>query len=424
MNKCKVTNLSSERKQLKNSRKNLTERVFVEQIMRTNTLTMPRRIIFGKDSAKNVGEEAKALGATRVLLVTDGGVLNSGILTCVQENLSSKELQVQVFSDVEPEPDISTADRVAEVVRKERFDLVCGVGGVSVLDVAKIASVMSTNPGPVREYVGVNLVKKPGLPKILLPTTAGTGSEMTPNAIFGLHDEGIKAGVVSPYVLADVAIVDPSLTLTLPAKPTAISGIDALTHAIESYISVDANPITDLFSLRAIELIARNLPTAYSKGTNLPARAAMSLASMLAGISIANAGTCSGHAAAYGFAATHRIPHGFSVGVALPYIMEFSLVSCPLKGRAIAQAMGEDTSRRTPSGSNKRAVQAVLRLMKRIKCPTSLSQLGITRSEIENIAQEMLKTKRLLVHNPRAVNDHDALEIITRMWEGKINPRS
>ena len=396
------------------------DQIFFEQMMRHNALTLPRRIVFGKDAAKNVGEEVEAIGGGKILLVTDAGVLNSGLLTEVTASLRTKGLQVQVFSNVEPEPDIKTADRIASTVREGEFNLVCGVGGGSALDIAKIGSIMATNPGQVKEYVGTNLVKKPGLPKILLPTTAGTGSEMTPNAILGFHDEGIKAGVVSPYVLADTAIVDPALTLTLPPKPTATSGIDALTHAIESYISVDANPITDLFSLRAIELIARNLRAAFSKGTDIQARAGMSLASMIAGISIANAGTCSGHAAAYGYAAKHKIPHGISVGVALPYIMEFSLVSCSEKGTAIARAMGEDPSRLSSAEAITRAVKAVVHLMKEVNCPTNLSQLGIERTEIPSLAQEMLKTKRLLVHNPRPVNDHDAIEIITRMWEGKL----
>jgi alcohol dehydrogenase class IV len=397
------------------------DQIFFEQIMRPNALIVPRRIVFGKDAAKNVGEEAVAIGGGKVLLVTDAGVLNSGMLTDVTKALRAKGLQVHIFSDVEPEPDVKTADRIASTVREGEFNLVCGVGGGSALDIAKIASIMATNSGQVKEYVGTNLVKKPGLPKILLPTTSGTGSEMTPNAILGFHDEGLKAGVVSPYVLADTAIVDPALTLSLPPKPTASSGIDALAHAIESYISVDANPITDLFSLRAIELIARNLRVAFSKGTDLQARAGMSLAAMIAGISIANAGTCSGHAAAYGYAAKHKIPHGFSVGVALPHIMEFSLVSCPEKGTAITRAMGEDTSRLSSAEVIIRAVKAVVQLMKEVNCPTSLSQLGIERSEIPTMAQDMLKTKRLLVHNPRPVNDRDAIEIITKMWEGKLD---
>jgi len=400
--------------------KDAVDRIEYDQMLRTNTLTVPKRVVFGKGTSKNVGDEARAFEAKRILIVTGPRVAQSGLLTGLMESFRAKDMRTEVFSDVEPEPDIKTANRIADFVRGAEFDLVCGVGGGSVMDIAKIAAVVATNPGEIRPYIGVNLIKKPGLPKILLPTTAGTASEMTPNAIIGLHDEGTKAGIISPYILTDVAVVDPVLTLTLPPKPTAGSGLDALTHAIESYISLDANPITSLLSLRAIELIARYLPTAFSEGANLQARSAMSLASMMAGISIANAGTCSGHAAAYGYAAKYKIQHGFSVAVALPYILEFSLVSCPEKAATIAEAMGVTTSGLSSGDIVMGAVQAVVRLMQEVQSPMSLSQLGIPRTEIPNIAQEMLKTKRLMVHNPRPVTESQAVEIIAGMWEGKL----
>jgi alcohol dehydrogenase class IV len=195
--------------------------------------------------------------------------------------------------------------------------------------------------------------------------------------------------------------------------------LDALTHAIESYISLDANPITSLLSLQAIELITRNLPTATFEGDNLQARSAMSLASMMAGISIANAGTCSGHAAAYGFATRYRIPHGISVAVALPYILKFNLAILPEKAEAIAKAMGV-----TPDSSSPDAAtcvgQSVVSLMKKVECPVSLSQLGVPKMEITNIARNMLKMTRLMVHNPRSMSESDAVDVITEMWEGSI----
>jgi len=390
------------------------------QMFRVNLLTLVRRILFGQRSARSIGDEAKALGAKRVLLVTDMGVVKSGVLAEVIEGLQGRNMEVQLFSDVEPEPDIETADQVTRTVRGGDFDLVCGVGGGSAMDIAKIASVMATNPGETRQYAGVGLLKKPGLPKVLVPTTAGTGSEMTANALIGLHEEGTKVGVISPYVLADIAVVDPMLALTLPAKPTASSGLDALTHAIESYISLDANPITSLLSLQAMELITHNLPTATFEGGNLQARSAMSLSAMMAGISIANAGTCSGHAAAYGYATKYRIPHGISVAVALPYVLEFNLTTCPEKGRAIAEAMGVTTSGLSSAETATNVAQAVLSLMKKVQCPVSLVQLGVPKTEITNIARNMLKMTRLMVHNPRPMNESKAVNVITKMWEGSI----
>ena len=395
-------------------------RMLTDQMLRVNTLTLVKRIIFGKGAAGKIGAEVKATGARKLLLVTDPGVLKSGILRDVNESLQSKELLVETFSQVEPEPDIATARRITQTVREDQFDLVCGVGGGSAMDIAKIASVMATNPGDIRQYVGVDLLKKPGLPKILIPTTAGTGSEMTPNAIIGIHEEGIKAGVVSPYVLADAVLVDPLLTLTLPPAVTASSGLDALTHAIESYISLDANPITDLLSQRAIELIASNLSKAFLEGGDLQARSAMSTAAMMAGVSIANAGTCSGHAAAYGYAAKYGIPHGISVAVALPYILAFNLASCSEKGKAIAKSMGALIDNLSSTEACTMAVNAVVDLMKRVNCTTSLSDLKIPKDEIENIAKVMLKNTRLMAHNPRPMNELEAVNVITGMWEGRI----
>jgi alcohol dehydrogenase class IV len=392
-----------------------------DQMQRVSTLVLVKRVIFGKGSASKVGDEVKAIGAKRVLVVTDPGVIKSGVFEGVNASLEANGLHTEIFSQVEPEPDIETARHVTRIARANGFEVVCGIGGGSAMDIAKIASVMATNPGDPRQYVGVGLLKKPGLTKILLPTTAGTGAEMTPNAILGIHDEGIKAGVVSPHVLADIVLVDPMLTVTLPPAPTASSGLDALTHAVESYISLDANPITDLLALRAIELIATSLRRAFSNGNDIKARSAMSIAAMIAGISIANAGTCSGHAAAYGYAAKYRIPHGISVAVALPYILAFNLESAKGKGVEIAKAMGVTSGNLNPAQACREAVQSILRLMKDVNCPLSLSELKIPESEIKNIAQVMLGNTRLMTHNPRSVNDSEAVDLISRMWSGSIN---
>jgi len=383
-------------------------------------MIVPHRIVFGNGSARNVRDEARTLGAKSILLVAGSHIVKSAVLTGIMRSLRARGSKVHIFSEVEPEPSIETADHVAEKVRERRFDLVCGVGGGSVMDIAKIASMMATNTGKVRKYLGVDLINRPGLPKILVPTTAGTGSEMTPNAIIGTHD-GTKAAIISNYAMAETAIVDPMLTLSLPPRHTASSGVDALTHAVESHISLDANPITDLLSLRAVELIARYLPTVFSKPGDVEARSAMALASMMAGISIANAGTCSGHAAAYGYAGKYKIPHGFSVGIALPYILEFSLASCQRKAEAIAEALGERAPHLGSADAARQTVIAIVRLMKRVECPMSLSQMDIPREDIGSIARGMLKMTRLLVHNPRPIDESDAVRIVTRMWEGTLD---
>jgi len=226
---------------------------------------LPKKIIFGPDSHKKVGEEVKALGGKDVLLVTDSNLSRVGIPEKVEKVVAEESVNVDFFTEVEAEPRLETAEAVAEAARKKRYDVVVGIGGGSVMDMAKVAAMAVTNPGPMRNYVGVGLVKNPSIPKILLPTTSGTGSEVTNIAIVTRVEDEAKTAIVSPYMLGDVAIVDPTFTYTLPPRLTASTGLDALSHALESVMSTKSNPVTDSLALRAIALIFQYLPRAYKK---------------------------------------------------------------------------------------------------------------------------------------------------------------
>ena len=238
---------------------------------------LPRKIIFGNGAAAKIGNEARAaFVGEKAFLVTDKGVAKAGLVKGVMGSLEAEGFKVQVFDQVVPDSPISVVMRGVELARQGGADLVVGLGGGSSIDTAKAISFMVPYQGDIRENLGINQVKKPGLPKIFIPTTAGTGSELSHTFVLYDDESGDKITSYSPHTFADMAIIDPSLTLSLPPRVTAESGIDAFSHALESFVTIRANPLSDLFSLRGVELISKNLRKAFAKGShNLDARYAM-----------------------------------------------------------------------------------------------------------------------------------------------------
>ena len=235
------------------------------EIHRVINFYSPKRIILGQNVVGKVGEEAKALGSRRAIIVTDPGIVSAGYAKVVEDSLREKQIEFGLFDQVEPEPPAGLVAKCSQMIREGKYDLVIGVGGGSSLDVAKGASLMVTNPGTILDYAGMEMVPKPGLPKILIPTTAGTGSEVT--RVFVLTDERdqTKKTIGSTFAVPEVAILDPMLTLSMPPHITANTGMDALDHAIESYVSAITTPYAEILAIEAISLIAHNLPLAYSK---------------------------------------------------------------------------------------------------------------------------------------------------------------
>ena len=273
--------------------------------------------------------------------MTDKGVIDSGIGKRIKDLLEKGGMGVEIFDKVLSDPDIACAEACIGMAKKDQFDLIVGVGGGSTMDIASITSVMLTNPGTVYDYFGINLIKNQGIPTILIPTTAGTGAEVTPNAILTDTKEKLKKAIVSPFILPKIAIVDPLLTLSMPPSVTSSSGIDALTHAIESYTSNNATILTDLFAKEAMILIGRSLRTAVANGNNLEARYDMAIGSLYAGISLANAGVTAVHALAYPLGGQFNVAHGIANGLLLPYVMEFNALGNITKFAQIAQFLGE-----------------------------------------------------------------------------------
>ena len=377
--------------------------------MATVTLfqTTPR-ILMGPAALARTGDEARRLGARKALVVTDPGVVAAGLAARLEAVLNEAGVPWARFDAVEPDPRLEIAAAAAAAARAEQADLVIGIGGGSPLDIAKVCAVLAVSAKPVRELFGIDQVPGPGLRTILIPTTAGTGSEATPVAILSDEQEKLKKGIVSPYLFPAVAVLDPELTVGLPPHVTAATGLDALIHAMEAFTSRNAGSMSDLLAREAMRLIWRNLRTAYANGEDLAARAAMLEGSLLAGMAFANAGVTAVHAFAYPIGAEFHIPHGVANSIMLPPVMEFNMIGNLEKFAQIAECFGEPVRGLNRRSQAARAAQAVRTLVEDLGVPRTLREFGVTDAHIPALAQGVMKVTRLLANNPRRVTLADA----------------
>ncbi len=368
-------------------------------------------ITFGLGSVQQLGQKLKNYGVQKILLVVDQGFAQKGPLAKVTESLEKEGIKFAVFDRVEPEPRVETADECGSLAKKEKFDFIIGVGGGSAMDTAKAAAILATNEGLAKDYQGLNKVPRPGLPKGMVPTTAGTGSEVTFTAVFINEAEKKKAGINSPYLFPEIAILDPELTLSLPPAVTAYTGMDALAHAIESFTSLQANFLSEMFSLEAVRKIMKNLRLAVENGQDLNARSEMLMGSLLAGIGLANAGVTAVHSLSYPLGGSFRVPHGVGNGLLLPAVMEYNASSCPERFARLAEAMHIEIKSLSVAEAALRSVEAVKKLAQDIEVPLRLSDLGVPKSALPWMAEEALKVVRPLENNPRPISKEDALRI-------------
>lgn len=390
-------------------------KIFYE-IDKISNFFSPKKIILGKDSVKTIGDEVKKLGSSRALIVTDPGLVSVGLTKLAEDSLHDKQIEVAIFDKVKPEPPAHIVDECAEIVRDGKYDVVIGIGGGSSLDIAKGSSIMATNHGVILDYVGIEIVQKPGLPRILIPTTAGSGSEVTRSVVLTDEKENTKKVVSSSFLTADLAILDPMLTLSMPPDITASTGMDALVHAIESYVSARTTPFSEILAVEAITLIAHNLPSAYSKGADVTARYNMLLAANIAGLAFGSGGLGAVHGLAYVLGNEYGIPHGRANAIMLPYVMNFNKTGNLRKFAKIAEAMGENVDGLSIYDAAEKSVEAVKKLLNAIQIPFRLSEYGIPRDDLSKLVEGGMRQARLFIPNPRDLAEED----VKRIYENAL----
>ncbi|HEY9057357.1 MAG TPA: iron-containing alcohol dehydrogenase [Aurantimonas sp.] len=375
-------------------------------------------IVFEPGAARRLGPiAAKALGA-RVLLVTDPGLRALGLCDPAIASLAEAGATVTVFDEVAADPKLSILEAATDAARSLDATGVLGFGGGSSLDVAKLAALIAGSGENLDEAWGVGNAKGPRLPLVLVPTTAGTGSEVTPVSIITVGEEE-KRGVSSPLILPDIAVLDAELTLGLPPAITAATGVDAMVHAIEAYASKSANnnPLSKMLAREALRLIGANIETVIAEPANVEARGAMLLGSMLAGQAFANSPVAAVHALAYPIGGTFHIPHGLSNALVLPHVLRFNAPDAAhLYAEIAADAFPALEREESTQGRCAAFVEELAALSKRLGLPPRLRDVGIGEEHLAKMAADAMKQQRLLVNNPREVAQADALSIYRAAW--------
>lgn len=368
--------------------------------------------------ASEIGEHLSQLKqhVQKALLLTQPALQKSGAVEKVVASLDQAGVSVDVTTDVEPEPTLSNIENVYQAtLNVTDYDVLIGLGGGSILDTTKLLSVMKNNDMSLEEMLGTDQVKQPGIPTVLIPTTSGTGAEVTPNAIVTLPEKELKIGVVSSYLLPNLVLIDAALTTGLPKPITAATGMDAFTHALESYISNKANPISDMFALEAIRLISANIETAYFDGENIEARERMLIGSMYGGMALTAAGTAAVHAMAYPLGGKYKIAHGVANSMLLPHVTQFNMDAIETRLATVAEPMGIKKENQNEKELAQAVVDRIIELTKILEIPQDLSAYGVQDSAIESMAVAALDVKRLMDNNPKQLTKEDVKAIYSKL---------
>jgi len=376
-------------------------------------MRFPTKIIFGQNSVDQIGAEACEYGDRALLITGKSAMRKAGIIDRIADLLKSSGFkEIHVYDQVEHEPSTEVVDRGTQLARENRDDVVIGIGGGSALDAAKAIACMVKNQGPVAEYQSGRKIEQPGIPFIAIPTTAGTGAEITKNAVLTHKEKEIKQSVRSPFMIARTAIVDPLLTVTMPPDVTAATGMDALTQAIESYVTLAANPISDTLALRAISLISHNLALAFVDGGHVEARENMAMGSLMAAMAFANSSLGAVHGLAHPIGGLFGVPHGVACALLLPHVMEYNLQVKTARYARIAESMGLDTSEAgSEEDAARMAVEVVRKLLSQLQLPQYLRDVGIFQYDIITISGAARGSS--LNNNPRPTTPGALQEILS-----------
>jgi alcohol dehydrogenase class IV len=375
----------------------------------------PKTLITGIGSLDHLGEEAKKLGGTKAIIITDRGVCGSGMLPLMERVLKDAGLDVGIYDRSVPEPPMESVQEIVSLVEDGKYDIVVGFGGGSPIDVAKAVAVLVGSGDSIYDYVGVDKVPRKGLPIIAVPTTAGTGSECTTIAIFANEKLNVKQGVVSPFLMPNIALIDPALTVSCPPGVTAASGMDALIHNIEAYISVNATMHTDSLAYEGIKLISKSIRAAVYDGTNMWAREQMAIGAMMGGIAFGNAGVGAVHALSYPIGGMFHVPHGIANTMVLPWAMELNMLACQKWFKEIGEAMGENMAGLSDGEAARKTLAAMRQLAEDLVVPQYLSEVGIPESAIPDLVEGAMTQERLWANNPRKFTKRDMEQVYRNM---------
>ncbi|UVH51862.1 iron-containing alcohol dehydrogenase [Pseudomonas sp. CBSPBW29] len=363
-----------------------------------------KHLIHGAGSLDQLSAKLELLDTpvTRVILVTQNAMHRLGVTERVIAQLQAADISVHMLDNVEIEPTLENIERVfREDVAPHAPDALIAIGGGSVLDAAKLFAVMLTNDTPLRNLLGIDKVRFPGKPMVLVPTTSGTGSEVTPNAIVTLPDEELKIGVVSRHLLPTLVLLDPLLTLSLPKPITAATGMDAFTHSLESFISTKANPVSDAFALESMRLISGSIVTAYEQPDHVEARSEMLLGSMYGGLALTAAGTAAVHALAYPLGGKFHVTHGVANAMLLPHVMAFNLDSCAPRLKRAACACGVAEPSDSDDVAAHKLIAQISQWTQRLNIPQDLRAFGVSEEHLADMAVAASKVTRLMANNPK-----------------------
>ena len=393
--------------------------------MKAITLLQPQKIVFGTGCIQTFTDDYKKMGLRRLFVLTAPPI--RPLIEGTMDELKAAGIAVEVFQDIVAEPTVNDFKRILELARQFRADSVAGIGGGSVLDVTKLVAAFIDSQQQVEDCFGTGFIRRKGLWFACLPTTAGTGSEVSPNAILLDERDHLKKGIVSPYLIADAAYVDPKLTWTVPAKVTADTGMDALTHCIEAYTNKFAHPSVDIYALQGIRLIAANLERAVTLARDnkpadlsdnpayVEAREALAFGSLYGGLCLGPVNTAAVHALSYPLGGEFHIPHGLSNAILLPSVMKFNMPANIKRHAEVAIALGCEPGKNDEETAQ-RGVDFIYRLAAAVGIPDKLTALGIPQTAVDGMAKAAMQVQRLLKNNPREVTEQDARNIYNSLY--------
>jgi alcohol dehydrogenase class IV len=381
--------------------------------MRQLSITQPRQVLFGTNTLEQLPGKLKKSGIRHLLCIVALPLCTK--LSDLMIMLAAHDISVTMNCSIQKEPTINDVEQILASLNKQSIDAVAGIGGGSVMDVAKVVAAKLNNSQPITEMIGIGNLNGRSTFLACIPSTSGTGSESSPNSILLDETDNMKKGIISPFLVPDLVIVDPALTIGVPPSVTAETGIDALCHCIEAYTNKFAHPLIDLYALEGVRLIAGNLLKAYRDGSDMEARTHLSIGSYYGGLCLGPVNTSAVHALSYPLGGEYHIPHGLANAILLPAVFEFNAPADLKKHAQIAAAMGVGSSL-TETSMIRLAVEKLTELLVACNVPTKLSALGVDKSNIDNLANKAMGVQRLLKNNPRELTMEDAKAIYQKLF--------